>query len=69
MRKSKMLTAREFSKATGISYPVVMRWLRDGTIQADRVVNIWQISEELAKRFKKERPKRGRPRKNAIEGK
>jgi excisionase family DNA binding protein len=67
VRKEKMLTAKEFAKETGISYPVVVKWLKDGTIPAERVVNIWQIPSSLVARFMKpeRRPKPGRPKKAA----
>lgn len=68
-----MLTAKEFAEETGISYPVVIVWLRDGKIpEAEQTsFKIWQIPANVAEAFKRpeKRPKRGRPRKPADEAK
>lgn len=59
-----MLTAKEFAAETGISYPVVIKWLKAGTIPAEQEeFRIWRISATLVERFKRpeNRPRRGRP--------
>lgn len=59
-----MLTAKEFAAATGISYPVVIKWLKAGTIPAEQEeFRIWRIAASVVERFKKpeNRPRKGRP--------
>jgi hypothetical protein len=63
--KTKMLTAKEFAVETGISYPVIIGWLKEGKIpEAEQTsFKIWQIPATVAEMFKKpeNRPKLGRP--------
>jgi len=64
MGDKKMLTAKEFAAATGISYPVVIKWLKAGTIPAEQEeFRIWRIAASVVERFKKpeNRPRKGRP--------
>jgi predicted site-specific integrase-resolvase len=71
MGEKKMLTAKEFALATGISYPVVIKWLRDGTIPAEQEeFRIWRIPTTMVERFKRpeNRPRKGRPKKAAKKG-
>lgn len=59
-----MLTAKEFAEATGISYPVVIKWLKAGTIPAEQEeFRIWRIPVSAVERFNKpeNRPRKGRP--------
>lgn len=58
-----MLTAKEFSQAAQISYPIVMRMLKAGEIPGAEQTGfrVWQIPARQAEAFAKKRPKRGRP--------
>lgn len=59
-----MLTAKEFAAATGISYPVVIKWLKAGTIPAEQEeFRVWRIPVAAVDRFNRpeNRPRRGRP--------
>jgi hypothetical protein len=60
-----MLTAKQFAVETGISYPVIIEWLKEGKIpEAEQTsFKIWQIPAAVAEVFKKpeNRPKLGRP--------
>jgi len=60
-----MLTAKQFAVETGISYPVIIEWLKDGRIpEAEQTsFKVWQIPADVAEMFKKpeNRPKLGRP--------
>ena len=64
-----MLTAKQFAVETGISYPVIIEWLKEGKIpEAEQTsFKIWQIPAAVAEVFKKpeNRPKLGRPPKPA----
>jgi hypothetical protein len=75
MGDKKMLTAKEFSEQTGISYPVVIEWLRAqqepgaeqklpgaGQIEIGKM-RAWQIPASLVARFSKpeNKPRKGRP--------
>lgn len=70
-----MLTAKEFSEQTGISYPVVIEWLRAqqepgaeqklpgaGQIEIGKM-KAWQVPVSLVARFSKpeNKPRKGRP--------
>jgi len=60
----KMLTAKEFAQETGISYPVVIKWLKAEKIPAEQTnFNVWQIPVSVVERFKKaeNKPRKGRP--------
>jgi hypothetical protein len=63
--KPRMLTAKQFAVETGISYPVIIGWLKEGKIpEAEQTsFKIWQIPATVAEMFKKpeNRPKLGRP--------
>src|SRR5262245_53877496 len=67
--RPKMLTAKQFAAETQISYPVIIKWLKNGEIpKAEQTdFKIWQIPASVAEMFKKEenRPKLGRPPKLA----
>jgi hypothetical protein len=67
--KPKMLTAKQFAVETGISYPVIIEWLKWGKIpEAEQTTfKVWQIPATVAEVFKKpeNRPKLGRPPKPA----
>jgi hypothetical protein len=67
--KPKMLTAKQFAVETGISYPVIIEWLKGGKIpEAEQTsFKVWQIPATVAEVFKKpeNRPKLGRPPKPA----
>jgi excisionase family DNA binding protein len=66
MGEKKMLTAKEFAAETGISYPVVMKWLKAGKIPGEQTsFNVWQIPSTAVARFLKpeNRPQKGRPKK------
>src|SRR5215467_4913616 len=67
--KAKMLTAKQFAVETGISYPVIIEWLKGGKIpEAEQTsFKVWQIPAMVAEVFKKpeNRPKLGRPPKPA----
>jgi len=64
-----MLTAKQFAVETGISYPVIIEWLKEGKIpEAEQTsFKVWQIPATVAEVFKKpeNRPKLGRPPKAA----
>lgn len=75
-----MLTAKEFSEQTGISYPVVIDWLKaqqePGSEQklpgAEQTsYKVWQIPSSLVTRFSKpeNKPRKGRPPKVRAEEK
>jgi hypothetical protein len=63
--RPRMLTAKQFAVETGISYPVIIEWLKKGKIpEAEQTsFKIWQIPAAVAEMFKKpeNRPKLGRP--------
>jgi hypothetical protein len=71
MGEKRMLTAKEFAIETGISYPIVIRWLKDQEEQpnapkklpgATRTsFKVWQIPAALVTKFSKEenKPKPG----------
>ena len=63
--KPRMLTAKQFAVETGISYPVIIEWLKEGKIpEAEQTsFKVWQIPATVAEVFKKpeNRPKLGRP--------
>lgn len=63
-----MLTAKDFSTKTGISYPVIIRWLNEGLIPGAELTsfNVWQIPIEAVKKCSP--PKRGRPKKENKKG-
>jgi hypothetical protein len=69
MGEKRMLTAKEFAAETGISYPVVMKWLKAGKIPGEQTsFKVWQISSTLVARFMKpeNRPVKGRPSKKSV---
>lgn len=60
-----MLTAKKFATETGISYPVIIRWLKEERIPASRTsFGVWQIAPAMVKKFLRagNRPKRGWPK-------
>jgi hypothetical protein len=67
--KPRMLTAKQFAAETGISYPVIIEWLKEGKIpEAEQTsFKVWQIPATVTEVFKKpeNRPKLGRPPKAA----
>jgi hypothetical protein len=67
--RPKILTAKQFAVETGISYPVIIEWLKEGKIpEAEQTsFKIWQIPATVAEMFKKpeNRPKLGRHRQDA----
>jgi predicted site-specific integrase-resolvase len=75
MGEKRMLTAKRFAAETRISYPIIIRWLKEGkipgAIQTD--FKVWQIPSTQVARFSKEetRPKvgwkKGRKRKAPAE--
>jgi hypothetical protein len=61
-RKERMLTAVQFSKEIGASYPTVISWLEQGIVpgatkKSDHRGEYWEIPESA---LNMERPKRGR---------
>lgn len=70
-----MLTAKEFAAEAGISYPIIIRWLKEqsqpegeqrlpGAKQTDiGRLKVWQIPASLVARFSKaeNKPRKGRP--------
>jgi hypothetical protein len=62
MTKTRKLTAVQFSKELGVSYPTVMSWLSQGIVpgavkKSDNRGEYWEIPESA---LQMERPKRGR---------
>lgn len=59
-----MLTAKQFSEQTGVSYPLIIRWAKAGELKGaiyDPSVRAWRIPEKLVAFYKKpeNKPKRG----------
>lgn len=64
MTESRMLTAKEFAEESGVSYPLVIRWLKAGDLPGAVFVKrfrAWQIPATLTAVYKKpeNRPKKG----------
>jgi hypothetical protein len=73
MEKKRMLTAKEFAEASGISYPIIIRWLKEqrqpggeqrlpGAVQTEvGRLKAWQIPASLVAKVQKSdrKPKRG----------
>jgi len=73
MEKKRMLTAKEFAAEAGISYPIIIRWLKEqqqpggeqrlpGAVQTEvGKLRAWQIPASLVAKVQKpdRKPKRG----------
>jgi hypothetical protein len=73
MEKKRMLTAKEFAAAAGISYPIIIRWLKEqrqpggeqrlpGAVQTEvGRLRAWQIPAALVAKVQKpdRKPRRG----------
>jgi hypothetical protein len=68
-KRIRMLTAVQFAKEAGISYPTVISWLKQGLVpeaekKSDHRGEYWEIPDSA---LKMERPKAGRPAKQQPE--
>lgn len=71
MSKTRKMTAVQFSKELGVSYPTVMAWLSQGIVpgavkKSDIRGEFWEIPESA---LQMEHPKRGRKpgtKKNSV---
>lgn len=57
-----MLTVKETAQAVGKAPRTIARWISDGTISAEKIGDVWQITAEEVERIKsvKAYEKRGR---------
>ena len=56
MGDKKMLTAKDFAAQTGISYPVIIEWLKTDKLPGaeQTTFNVWQIPSSLVAHYSKE---------------
>ncbi|HKF55240.1 MAG TPA: hypothetical protein VKJ45_07340 [Blastocatellia bacterium] len=68
MKKDEWLTTRQFAAEVGRPYDTVIYWLRKGLVPGVEVVElsnlrVYRIPRSAVAQFKKQGPRRGRPRK------
>lgn len=57
-----MLTAKEFARRAGITYPTIMRWLKSGLVPGAKLMEgtpfgtFWQIPATSLDKVQKQRP-------------
>lgn len=58
----KMLTVKETAQAVGKAHRTITHWISNGTITAEKIGDVWQITAEEVERIKsvKAYEKRGR---------
>lgn len=59
------VTVSEASRTLGLSEPRIYQLIRSGALEAEKVANVWLISQESIRSWQNATHKVGRPRKNA----
>jgi hypothetical protein len=68
MKRSDMITVREFAELIDRPYHTVRRWVRLGTVPGVEAVivpgrgPVYHVPRSAVAQFKKDQPRRGRPR-------